>query len=537
MGDSLITTIAVNLGILLLASWVVGIVIFIRLIKDKEALESALIRSRQKIKKLKQAQAHLPQELPSTPAADPDFPLEPVVLDENADEALYLLDAFTNLSNDLVAKEKQLALLSKLHAEQQGLLEGWEGSDSSGEVMANHQETQKIIDKLQHDLKINQRVINQLEIKLREGQDKDGRIAVLEETENRLRTRIAQLKQNKEQAAVLADGLKKANDKQKSLIRDNDKLKRNIKELSNASQEQLATIHKISSELEKATQLERHQRNIISDLEVKLHSEKSTTNDSSVVAELEEQLQKTSETLERTLKEKEFIESHIVEMDKALDQTKETEEALERARKEIETLEMYFPDFEPSESGDELATNQDGHEPLPQLTVNEEDDPELFAAISDNRLFGILQEFWMTLDTPPLQLVNENNIRRPKNLNYWVKTSIHNDEYFVTIGTNDHLIEVLSKAMFDKTVAALEDSDLKDSLGELGNVIAGTLANELNPDYVVGISKHITNNDIDNELANVAIASEVFMTANNHPLYIALAKPVSTEVTEEPTTA
>jgi len=528
VGDSLITTIAVNLGILLLASWVIGIVIFLRLIKDKEELEAALLKSREKIKKLKQAQKQSTPVPPSIPPAS-EFPLEPVTLDENGDEALYLLDAFNNLSNDLVAKEKQLALLTKLHAEQLGLLEGSEGNDSSNEVMNNHQETKKIIDKLQHDLKINQRVISQLETKLREGQDKDGRIAVLEETEKRLRTRIAQLKKNKEQAAALADGLRKANDKKQSLIRNNEKLKRNIKELSTASQEQLETINKISSELEKVSKLERHQRNIIGELKVKLHSEKSTTNDSAVVAELEEQLQKTSETLERTLKEKEFIESHILEMDKALDQTKETEEALERARKEIETLEMYFPDFDSSESDIESGGKAEGYEPLPQLTVNEEDDPELFAAIGDNRLFGILQEFWMTLDTPPLQLVNENNIRRPKNLNYWVKTSIHNDEYFVTIGTNDHLTEVLSKAMFDKTVAALEDGDLKDSLGELGNVIAGTLANELNPDYVVGISKHITNSEIDGELKNVAIANEIFMTANDHPLYIALAKPIKPE--------
>jgi len=528
VSDSLITAIAANLAILLLASWVIGLFIFIRLIKDKEELEAALIENRKKTKELKKALAAAQSNSPAPPAPTPEFALEPVVIDDDA--SLYLLDAFNNLSNDLLEKEKQLALLAKLHTEQQHLLEDLDNTpDSSDEIMANHHETKKIIDKLQHDLTINKRVIQQLETKLREGQDRDGRIAVLEETERRLRVRVNQLKKNKEQATALADGLKKANDKKKALIRDNDMLKRNLKSLSNASKEQLATISKISSELERATNLEKHQRHVISELEIKLNTEKSTTNDAVAVAALEEQLQLTSETLDRTLKEKEFIESHLLEMDKALEETKETEAALERARKEIETLEMYFPEFEPSVDASDATTETEGHQPLPQLTISEEDDPELFTAINDNRLFGILQEFWMTLDTPPLQLISENNISRPKGLSYWVKTSIHDDEYFVVIGTNERLTEVVSKAMFDKTVAALEDNDLKDSLGELGNIIAGTLSNELNPEYVVGISKHLNNEEMDAELTNIAIATEVLMSANDQPLYIALAKPLKPE--------
>jgi hypothetical protein len=526
VNDSLITAIAANLAILLLASWVIGLFIFIRTTKDKEELEAALTQCRKKIKQLKKAQATKQFNSPTLPT--PEFPLEPVIIDENGDESLYLLDAFNNLSNDLLEKEKQLASLAKLHTEQQHLLEDLDNTaESRGDVMGNHHDTKKIIDKLQHDLKINQRVIRQLEGKLREGQDKDGRIAVLEETERRLRARVDQLKKNKEQAAALADGLKKSNEKKQALIRDNEMLKRNIKSLSNASKEQLATINEISSELERATNLEQHQRRVISGLEIKLQLEKSTTNDSGAVAELEEQLQHTSETLERTLKEKEIIEYHLLDMDKALEDIKETEAALERARKEIETLEMYFPDSEPFVATGNTTKETEVYQPLPQLTITEEEDPELFTAINDNRLFGILQEFWMTLDTPPLQLVSENNISRPKNLSYWTKTPIHNDEYFIAIGTNERLTETLSKAMFNKTVATLEDSDLKDSLGELGNVIAGTLANELNPEYVVGMSKHINNDDIDLELKNVAIAAEILMKANEQPLYIALAKPVT----------
>lgn len=522
MNPALISTIAINLAILLLASWVIGIVIFVRLLKDREAVENALIHTRKKLKQAqeaaKQAMANASQQL------KPEFPLEPVVLEDNPDDALYLLDAFNTISQNLQEKEQQLAMMAALHAEQQSLLMEGEGIDQG--IIDKHGESQTIIEKLQKDVVISQQVIHQLENKLREGQDKDGRIAILEETEKRLRDRLAKFKQNKEQAALLAEGLRKANAKKDRLIKDNEKLKRNIKELSTASQEQLATINKISKELERATQLEQHQRDIIGQLKNKLKQERASTNDLAKVKDLEQELQKVADTLERTLKEKEFIESHLLEMDKALDESKETEAALERARKEIETLEMYFPEFEPqTDSGGTPAADEAVHAPLPRLEINEAENPELFAVISDNRLFGILQEFWMTLDTPPLQMLADNNISRPQALDHWVKTSIHNDTYFVSIGTTKALSEILAKAMFNRNVS---ENDLKDALGELGNVIAGTLANELNPEFIVGISS-FSENESQLKLEQTQIAAEVLIRASDSPIYIALAKPIENE--------
>ncbi len=530
MTVAFITTIAINLGVLLLASWVLGLVIFVRLIKERNALETAVLSAQEKLKKSKQKQP--PQAAPPIP----EYPLEPVILENEEQDSLYLLDAIDTLSNDLKQKEHQLSTLASLHSQQQTTIKDWQDDASESamssqiinNMMDNHRESQNIIDSLQEDLQSNQQTIQQLENKLREGQDKDGRIAILEETEKRLRDRLNQFKANKEQATVLAEGLRKANDKNHKLIQDNDKLKRNMKQLANASKEQLETINKISTELDKANKLEQHQRNIISNLEIKLHQEKSSSNDIEKITELEKELQKTNETLERTVEEKELIESHLLEMDKALENSKKTEEALERARKEIETLEMYFPEFEPDlEENNTNNIEKEVHQPLPQLDINEEDNPELYNVINDNRLFGILQEFWMTLDTPPLQLLEEKNVSRPKSLASWVKTSIHNDEFFVTIGTSQTLAEILAKAMFNSADHSMDGNDIQDALGELGNVLAGTLANELNPEYIVGISQCLDSNNKEEHLEGVNIAAEILMSANDQPLYIALVKPGS----------
>jgi myosin heavy subunit len=519
-----ITTIAVNLGILLASSWILGIIIFLRLIKDKHALESALLKTRKKLKELQAARKQ------ATPA-NPNFPLVPVILDGEDEDSVYLLNAIDALNSDLLEKDQQLTLLAKLQLEQQSLLEDWQGDNAAqsiDDLLNNHNETQLIVNKLQNDLKISQRNIKQLESKLREGLDKDGRIAILEETERRLRERLTIFKKNKDQAAILADGLRKANEKNQKLRADNDKLKLNIKTLAAASQEQLATISKITAELEKVSRLERHQRKVIEDLEVKIKQEKILDINPEEVLALEKQLQHVNETLERTLREKEFVESHLLEMDKSLQNSKETEAALERARKEIETLEMYFPELEASSEAKAQEKNKtptEVHKALPQLTINPDEQPELYSIVNDNRLYGILQEFWVTLDTPPLQLMAEQNIQRPKNLLYWVKTSIHNDEYYVVIGAGKKLTQTLATAMFSKADHALSDGDLKDALGELGNVLAGTLANELNADYIVGISTHVNDNDMEAQLQEVAIATEVLMIANEQPLYIALVKP------------
>ncbi|MBX2808540.1 MAG: chemotaxis protein CheX, partial [Cellvibrionaceae bacterium] len=161
----------------------------------------------------------------------------------------------------------------------------------------------------------------------------------------------------------------------------------------------------------------------------------------------------------------------------------------------------------------------------PTFSVTAEDNPELYNIVSDNRLFGILQEFWMTLDTPPLHVIAEANIKHPKNLHQWVKTAIAKEEFLILIGASQELVKSLTRAIFNKDTENTTDDEQQDALGELGNIIAGNLANELNPDYIIGISEHLEGDKIAKQLQNISIATEILANASKQPIYLALAKP------------
>lgn len=274
--------------------------------------------------------------------------------------------------------------------------------------------------------------------------------------------------------------------------------------------------------------LENYQKSMIQELQTKLQYEKNNHPNGANLTVLEKQLAEAQENLEKTVKEKETLEVYLLQMEDSLENAKETEAALERARKEIETLEMYFPEFADSDNDDNETPEEQGeaYKPLPSLTIDEKADPELFGVVSDNRLYGILNEFWMSLDMPPLQVVSERNISRPKDLNFWSKTNLGKEAYWVLIGTNQSMCESLTKAIFNKN-SALSDDNFNKSTGKLGKVLAETLANELNPDFAVGTAEYLTEQNMQQALDKAAIAAELLVRANNQPLYICLVKPTN----------
>lgn len=508
MDSNFISIIAVNLGILLVVSWVLGILIFVRQEKDKAEMQAMLDKALQgRAQKTPAAPDSGPE-----PTSDPiDFPLEPVEIED--ENALNLLNTLDTINNNLLEKEQRLSSLSELQSRQKALLEEEHSSPVIDALMANHVEAQETIDGLELQIKGSQQLIENLENKLRESRDKDSRIAILEETEKRLRGRVNSLNKNQAQTKVLAAGLRKANDKNEVLRSENNKLKKNIQTMAMASQEQLETIRKINTQLDKAKKLEKHQRKVIYDLENQLAEKRRQKGDSAQVQELEQELQDANSKLERTLREKTFIESHLIEMDQALEKAKETEAALEQARKEIETLEAYFPEF---------AQNQP-HEPLPQIAIDSGKQPKLRHFVDDNRLFGLLQDLWSTLDMPPLKLQAENNVARPKTLTCWTKTSIANDTYSLYIGTNHEIKDKLAQAM-----AESDQHDLKDrkaALTELGNVISTALLDELDEKYTAAPSEQLDEKTAENQFNDIAATTEVLLHASDHPLYLVLAKP------------
>ncbi|MBX2807224.1 MAG: chemotaxis protein CheX [Cellvibrionaceae bacterium] len=527
MSAQFLFTIGLNLGILLIASWVLGLLVFTRLLKDKQSLERQLLALKQSSKQQSQQQSQQ-QPTQAQTTAVPEYPLEPLTHPETAAATEDFLNTINRLKNELSNNEQQLLALSKLQDQQHATLhQQQDQAIDSDTLLDNHAQSQHIIAQLQLDLSHSQATIGELENTLQQNHHKDERIAILEKNEQRLHERVNSLKNSQSQLTQLAEGLRAANEKNKSLSTENTKLKNNLKILGNVSKEQLATISKISAELDKASKLEQHQQQLILQLKDKLIDARKKDNNHDQVSALELELKELSATLERTLREKDFIESHLIEMDKSLEKTKETEQALRKAQAEIEKLGEKFPDLKKNEDmGTQTAdTTSETCKPLPQLRITATAQPALYEIVNDNRLFGILQEFWMTLDTPPLQLVAEAPVERPNNLQHWIKTAIADDEFLVLIGASQALITSLTRAMFNKVDHNTTENEQQDALGELGNIIAGNLANELNPDYIVGIPEPLEDDKLIEQLQQLHIATEVLANAGKQPLYLALAKP------------
>ena len=516
MDVSFLSTIAINLGAMLVATWVIGFLIFRKLIQDRNKLEKAVQNLRKKESKSKKP-----------PPQKKDYPLSPIYdaskPSTSTDEIEAIFSAVDTLKEDNSKKASKIAHLNKLHSQQKNNFEQLDNTEGLEDLVESHEQSLDIINQLEDDLTESQTKIAALESQLKNNIDKDGRISILEKNEERLQNRVSQLNEQQDHVNRLADSLKNANEKNQKLRKENQQLHVNIKKMAYASDEQLALIRKISKELDKASQLEQYQQRMIDDLTEKLKQEKIHDEDSESVKQLENQLKDTQEVLQRTLIEKDFIESHLIEMDKSLEKSKETELALEQAQKKLQSVEKNYPDFTEQKHPDIHTSSNDSEEkkpPLPRLEITKDNNPELFSAIEDNRLFGITQEFWMTLDAPPLKIESDNNIYVPNNLDNWIKTDVSKEGLSIYIGTNDVSANIISKAMFGNNA----QSNKKDALGELGNIIAGNFANELNPEYTVGIPSHLSKNDFIEETDKLAVATEVLLTANKEPVYLALAQ-------------
>lgn len=480
--------IAINLGIMLIASWVFGGLIIARLLKERDD-SSDKTSSNQKKDKNQQT--------------------NPTNADEDEPAPTNLLGAMNNLSNNLLEKEKHIGQLSKIQQEQKALLKEHKIEDAFSE---QQQASEKIISKLQSELSESRQALDAMEQTLRQGYDKDSRIAILEETEDRLRERITNLKQQGEQVSQLAEGLQKSKKQNQGLQAENTQLRKNLKELSNASEKQLETIRKMNRELEQVSQLESHQRKIINELEKKLSQEKSGDNDHAQIEKLENDLKRTTETLKRTLREKDFIEMHLLEMDKALSNTEAMEEKLKESQQKREAIEDETPDYPPEQKPTTA---------LPTVEVNASTDPELHALVENSRLFGTLEEYWMTLDTPPLRIISQNQCERPNNIKQWVKTSINNNEYNLVIGMSQKLNERLSKAIENSTEDSA-DGGLTESLSQLSNILAEKISQEMANTPEIEPPEII--NNIEPILEGYALVSEVLVEANEQPLLMQLIK-------------
>lgn len=491
---------------MLIVSWVVGLYFIFQLANEKTHLAEQI----KALRKQKNA---------------PNLPINESEKTNNGIDYAALLK---EMAQEIRDKEDRIAALMAIKSNQQQAKEQLQNTNDEDAVNlylqqleADFEETERIILSLQHDLDSSRLAMKNMETQLANGETHAVRIATLERTERRMRD---ENKKIRETGTKLAEKLDMRNKQVNKLKEDNKKLQTAMASLSNASKEQLAVIKKLHSQIERAQKLEDYQRKLIDDLEAKLNAEKGNDNDIAKVREMEKELENLRDTLKRTLIEKEFIEEHMLELDESLEKARETENALARAQSEIANLEHTFPEYEPpKEEGqnDNIDISTPSIIERPAFTT---EIPELLDVMENNRLFGSLMEFWTTLDAPPLNLVKNEKIPMLQ-INEWVYITIGDNDYSVLLTIDEQLAKLLSEAIFKNAHNENNDDEVKDTTGEICNVVAGTLATEMDNDFPISVPKHIDHSAAKKLLTESTLVAETLASAQDKPIYVAFMIP------------
>ena len=508
MNTNIIIAITINIGILLIASWVFGAYLIRSLTKEKQQLINELT----KLRKGK------PTSAPVTTGQKDSVDLYPT-LEEMAQELREKearINTLLNIQNNQTTTKELITDLENSDDDANNINEKLLAHLSLME--ADYDEMETIIVQLQGELDDSRRALEKMEDNKDIGQAQSARIAALEKTERKMRDENKKLRASSQSAGVSEKRIQ-------TLTKENQRLKRTVKSLANASNEQLEVIKKLHAEIDRASELGNHQKKLITDLEKRLNNEKDNDNDSEKVALMEQELENLQDTLKRTLIEKDFIEQHLIDMDDSLEKAKETEQALQRAQKEIKTLEQHFPDFEPSIPRENTAHQSEDTEAVEAPPIFTTEIKELNDIIEDNRLFGALQEFWSTLDAPPITLLSTQHIKKPKDLNDWVYITIGDSHYSLFLTLNSDLAKTVTEAIFKEESETNNDSKKQDATGELGNVVAGTIATELDNGFALSIPQHITQNEAKEKMQADILVAEMLASSQDQPVYIALTTP------------
>lgn len=497
VNQQLYPIIVINLSIVLIASWVFGYIIIAKIIKENKALKNTAGSENLK-----------PKEAPVENEA--------------------LSDTLDQLRKQFEERQINLSSFEALHEQQKLSLEMWNkeeehDQEAYSQLVEQHNKSEALIKQLQEDIKESHLTIETLDNQLVDSDMQSTRIGILEQSEKRLKRQISANKKNELQIAQLAEGLQKAKSKNQTLLREKRQLKENIKKLTNASEKQLALIKKISDELEKASQLEQYQNQTIAELQKKIVKENASDSGSEKSKELEQELKDMTEKLERTMREKEFIESYLIEMDKTLEESNEAEKAIDESRDKIAEIEKTYPDFEVDEtalSGGTAEPVSAANTPLSKLTVDEDNYPELVNIVNHNRLFGIINEYWNAKETPPIHLVSEKDITRPTTISHWLSTPLGHNNLTIVIGIHNDLAETLQQLIAQEPET--QGANLEEALMSMGQKTAAALLEDLNDEYNLEASSYSGSGSLDEVLLNASVAAEALQESKNQPLYIAL---------------
>lgn len=505
--------IIINLILMLLLSWGFGFVSLSKMMKDKDALREALKKTREQLKEALAIEQE--PEMAEHPEGEEGITAEEAVevLSDESD----LINTILQLTDSMAEKEERLKKIEAIRAEQEDLIRRLSEQDNLSEedknlIIDNTKEQDQLIQMLQDDLSRSTQRLRDLQTQLNE-----ARYALMNSergrTDDRLKDNLRKLRLKNQ---ALTDDLKRLQDsgrKAWNLQAKNIKLKDKIQTLTKESFEQRNTIEQLNFQLKQQINSENKLLNRVKDLEKKLSSE----GDDNIIQELEEKLREANDELERTVREKEFIESHMLELDKNIESSLKKEEQIANTYAGMEEMESIGTSHDINNYPTEPIPDnvEDVREPTPEQQQQDARENK------DKSLYNALTSFWSQYVPTPVSFVDNKNPNPQHKFDNWVQIRIGENSCLM-LGIDSPLNMSLAHGLFDTPEDKLNATQLQDSLARMVKTITENMASNYFPDENLSSPEFMRHEDAEVTLQHSSPTAEILTTSRKLPIYIAL---------------
>ncbi len=145
-------------------------------------------------------------------------------------------------------------------------------------------------------------------------------------------------------------------------------------------------------------------------------------------------------------------------------------------------------------------------------------------SLASGRLFSLIQKTWDCYVHTPLAYATDGCIDESlmDNLSWFVATAMMPSHNTILLGIDPGLALQLTSNMFGKPEPAVEDADIIDAVGEISNIIAGSVKTEFALEDSMESPQLINKPALVDLLAHYSIETEVLALSTNRPFYTAL---------------
>lgn len=526
--------IALNLAILLMAGIIIAIGTYRNEIKYRQRLKRLADSLKDKLEETLQRNRELEEELSRARVA-----VTSQAVKSSGEVDADVKHALNSLKQQLDVRDKKIVMLEEFK------------SRHAGELGSDLELLDSIVDGLRQELEVSRTQVASLEKDAADNRILRSRVSQLSREEGRHRSTANTLRDKLADASRSLAEMMHLSKKAESLQKDNVRLYREVDDLSTKTEYLITERDNLSAMFNEVSNKERFQRKHIAQLEQQLEEERaqSVYDEGDVelqakVEALQAELDEVRNELKRTLKEKAMIETHMLAMDKAASQLDQREAEFERLKKEHETLEMHFlmepevkqtalqvevggGDFAGSDVGLEFealseSLAEDNIEFVAPKVVDVEPRKIKNSEAYASPLFLSVSEFWAKFidDKDEVVIVSTSIPNKPSRLCMWTYVSIGNEELGIVLGVDSDLSERVASAIFDKSQADVEQADVVDSVGEMTNIVAGFVANNLGDSRELSAPKHIERDELDQLMFYMKTTAEILVGTQHGRLYL-----------------